>query len=241
MRCVVRVGPMAATLSPAAGAPTVGALLRDWRQRRRLSQLDLAIEADGVGPPPELRRDGPVEAEPRAGAAPGRAPGGARCATATPCCWRPATPRLPARRRSTPRRWRPCARPSTRSWRGHEPFPAVVVDRRWDLVAANRGASTVLTDGVAAGTCSSRRSTRCGSASTPTAWRPGSSTWPSTAPTCSTGCAGEIACHRRRRSGRAATTSCAAYPGVGRARRRRADAAPRCSCRCVLRDRRRAC
>ena len=26
--------------------PSVGTLLRDWRQRRRLSQLDLAVEAD---------------------------------------------------------------------------------------------------------------------------------------------------------------------------------------------------
>src|SRR5260370_17240347 len=32
--------------SPAAAAPAVGALLRQWRERRRLSQLDLAIQAD---------------------------------------------------------------------------------------------------------------------------------------------------------------------------------------------------
>jgi hypothetical protein len=31
---------------------------------------------------------------------------------------------------------------------GHEPYPAVVVDRRWDLVAANSAAMAVLTDGV---------------------------------------------------------------------------------------------
>src|SRR5438105_1722051 len=31
------------------GPPRVGALLRDWRTRRRLSQLDLALEA-GVSP-----------------------------------------------------------------------------------------------------------------------------------------------------------------------------------------------
>ena len=36
-----------ATASPATTAerPPVGAMLRDWRQRRRLSQLDLALEA----------------------------------------------------------------------------------------------------------------------------------------------------------------------------------------------------
>ena len=31
---------------------------------------------------------------------------------------------------------------------GHEPFPAVVVNRRWDLVTANRPARTLLADGV---------------------------------------------------------------------------------------------
>src|SRR4051794_38446921 len=30
---------------PMASAPPVGVLLRDWRQRRRLSRLDLALEA----------------------------------------------------------------------------------------------------------------------------------------------------------------------------------------------------
>lgn len=33
--------------------------------------------------------------------------------------------------------------------RGHEPFPAVVVDRRWDLVTANGPALAILSDGVA--------------------------------------------------------------------------------------------
>ncbi|HEX8802638.1 MAG TPA: helix-turn-helix transcriptional regulator [Acidimicrobiales bacterium] len=32
---------------------------------------------------------------------------------------------------------------------GHEPFPAVIVDQRWDLVSANGPAMAVLTDGVA--------------------------------------------------------------------------------------------
>ena len=34
--------------------------------------------------------------------------------------------------------------------RGHEPFPAVAVDRRWDLVSANGPALGILADGVAA-------------------------------------------------------------------------------------------
>jgi hypothetical protein len=32
---------------------------------------------------------------------------------------------------------------------GHEPYPAVIVDRVWDLVAANRPAQAILADGVA--------------------------------------------------------------------------------------------
>ena len=34
-----------AAMAPVADRPRVGALLRDWRRRRRLSQLDLALEA----------------------------------------------------------------------------------------------------------------------------------------------------------------------------------------------------
>jgi transcriptional regulator with XRE-family HTH domain len=37
---------MTTMTSPAPGARPVGELLREWRERRRLSQLDLAIQAD---------------------------------------------------------------------------------------------------------------------------------------------------------------------------------------------------
>ena len=37
---------MLAIQPPSSSAPSIGQLLRDWRQRRRLSQLDLALEAD---------------------------------------------------------------------------------------------------------------------------------------------------------------------------------------------------
>src|SRR3954471_15636060 len=33
-------------MSFVAARPAVGALLRDWRQRRRMTQMDLALEAD---------------------------------------------------------------------------------------------------------------------------------------------------------------------------------------------------
>jgi hypothetical protein len=32
---------------------------------------------------------------------------------------------------------------------GHQPFPAVIVDRTWNLVSANEAAMSILTDGVA--------------------------------------------------------------------------------------------
>lgn len=32
---------------------------------------------------------------------------------------------------------------------GHEPFPAVIVDRRWDLISGNTPAMSLMTDGVA--------------------------------------------------------------------------------------------
>ena len=59
--------------------------------------------------------------------------------------------------------------------KSHEPFPAIVVDRGWNLVAAN-GAIADADRGRRRRTCSNRRSTRCGSRCTPRAWRRGSPT-----------------------------------------------------------------
>ena len=46
---------------------------------------------------------------------------------------------------------------------GHEPFPAIVVDRALERRRRQRARSPMLTAGVAPSTCSSRRSTRSGS------------------------------------------------------------------------------
>ena len=48
---------------------------------------------------------------------------------------------------STRRRWRPVRDAIERVLDGHEPYPALVVDRHWELVAANRGVA-LLTAGV---------------------------------------------------------------------------------------------
>jgi transcriptional regulator with XRE-family HTH domain len=127
---------------------TIGDLLRDWRQRRRLSQLDLAVEAQvsprhlsfvetgRSQPSRELvidladQLDVPLARTqrhaPRAGYAPVYRETPLDTAEMTPV--REALDRLLG---------------------SHEPFPAVVTDRRWDLISANRPAQAVLSEGVA--------------------------------------------------------------------------------------------
>ena len=132
-------------VSPARG---IGGLIRDWRQRRRLSQLDLAVEAQVSArhlsfvetgrsrPSRELvlhlaeHLDVPLRERNALLLAAGYAP----VYHQTP---------LDAAEMS------PVREALDRILAGHEPFPAVVVDRRWDLVSANRPAMAILTDGVA--------------------------------------------------------------------------------------------
>ncbi len=128
-------------------AAGVGPLLRDWRRHRRRSQLDLALEAEvsprhlsfvetgRSRPSRELvlhlaeHLDVPLRDRNSLLLAAGYAPayretslGSAEMAPV-----RDAIDKILA---------------------GHEPFPGVVVDRRWDLVSANRPAMALLTDGV---------------------------------------------------------------------------------------------
>ncbi|WP_243737685.1 helix-turn-helix domain-containing protein [Blastococcus xanthinilyticus] len=126
---------------------TVGELLRGWRQRRRLSQLELAggagvsarhlsfLETGRARPSRDMvlhlaeQLDVPLRERNELLTAAGFAPAYAR---------------------------RGLDEPDMRTVRAaldlvlaaYEPFPAVVVDRAWDLVAANR-AVPVLTAGVA--------------------------------------------------------------------------------------------
>src|SRR3954469_21970511 len=125
----------------------VGGLLKEWRHRRRMSQLDLAVEAD-VSPRHlsfvETGRSRPsrelllhlaehldVPLRDRntlllaAGFAPAYRETGLDAGEMAPV--RDALEKILA---------------------GHEPFPAVIVDRHWNLVSANRPAMAVLTDGV---------------------------------------------------------------------------------------------
>src|SRR3954451_16635122 len=119
-----------------AAMSDVGLLLRDWRRRRRLSQLDLALEA-GVStrhlsfvetgrarPSPEMvehlaeQLDVPLRDRNRLLLAAGYAP-----------AYRERTLDEPE--------MGPVREALDRVLAGHEPYPAVVVDRGWNLVAAN--------------------------------------------------------------------------------------------------------
>jgi transcriptional regulator with XRE-family HTH domain len=128
-------------------APPVGELLRDWRQRRRMSQLDLSVEASVSArhlsfvetgrsrPSPEVilhlaeHLDVPLRDRNALLLAAGYAP----------------------RYRETPLdapEMHGVRATLDRLLAGHEPYPAVVVDRCWNLVAINAAAG-ILTEGCA--------------------------------------------------------------------------------------------
>jgi transcriptional regulator with XRE-family HTH domain len=129
-------------------ASPVGELLRDWRQRRRLSQLDVSLEAAVSArhlsfvetgrsrPSRELllhlaeHLDVPLRERNAMLLAGGYAPvyGQTPLDDGAMAPVRAALDKILA---------------------AHSPFPAVIVDRRWDLVTANEPAMALLTDGVA--------------------------------------------------------------------------------------------
>ncbi len=125
----------------------VGTLLRDWRQRRRLSQLDLALEA-GVStrhlsfvetgrskPSPEMvlhlaeQLEVPLRERNQLLLAAGYAP------------------QYGARSLEDPD-MSPIRDALGRVLAGHEPYPALAVDRGWNLVASNAALGPLL-EGVA--------------------------------------------------------------------------------------------
>jgi transcriptional regulator with XRE-family HTH domain len=142
-----------ATITPGS-APTrppahgVGPLLRDWRRRRRMSQLELSAEAEVSArhlsfvetgrsrPSPELvlhlaeHLDVPLRERNALLLAAGYAPRYHETALEAP-------------------EMAPVRDALDVILAGHHPFPAVVVDHRWDLVSANRAALGILADGVA--------------------------------------------------------------------------------------------
>jgi transcriptional regulator with XRE-family HTH domain len=134
---------MTTTMMPASGAAAFGPLLREWRSRRRLSQLDLALDAE-------------VSARHLSFVETGRAQ------PSRDMVLRLAEHlRVPLRERNTllvaagyapAFRERPLDDPALGPAReavdlvlkGHEPFPALAVDRHWNLVASNRAVAPLL-------------------------------------------------------------------------------------------------
>jgi transcriptional regulator with XRE-family HTH domain len=134
-------------VSDLASPSRVGSLLRDWRQRRRLSQLDLALEA-GVS----ARHLSFVET--------GRSRPSAEMvlllAEQLEVPLRDRNQLLLAAGFAPVYGQRGLDEPEMGAvrdtldlvLRGHEPYPAVVLDRHWGMVAAN-AAVALLTEGVA--------------------------------------------------------------------------------------------
>jgi transcriptional regulator with XRE-family HTH domain len=131
----------------ALDAPGVGAILRDWRQRRRLSQLDLALEA-GISTRHlsfvETGRSKPSADMVLHLAEQLEVPLRDRNALLLAAGY---APQYGARSLDDPEMAH-IRDALGRVLEGHEPFPALAVDRYWNLVASN-AALGVLLDGVA--------------------------------------------------------------------------------------------
>lgn len=134
-------------MSPAERQADVGPLLRGWRQRRRLSQLELSVRAEV-----STRHLSYLET--------GRASPSRdmvlHLAAHLEVPLRERNALLVAAGFAPTYRERPLDAPGMAAVRGvldrilagHEPYPALVVDRWWDLVAANRSVG-VLLEGIA--------------------------------------------------------------------------------------------
>jgi transcriptional regulator with XRE-family HTH domain len=127
------------------GAPSAGPLLREWRQRRNLSQLELAlrsavsarhlsfIETGRARPSREMvlhladRLDVPLRERNRLLLAAGFAP-------------------VFSERAFDEGEMAPIREALERFLVAHEPYPALVVDRHWNVLAANRGVAYVNRD-----------------------------------------------------------------------------------------------
>lgn len=130
-------------LGPSASAPPVGRQLRAWRQRRRLSQLDFALEAEISQKHLSFLESGRSR--------PSRAMV-LRLAEVLDVPLRERNGMLLAADYAPVFSERPLDDPSMRAAReaverlirAHEPYPALAVDRFWHLVAANASVSALL-------------------------------------------------------------------------------------------------
>jgi transcriptional regulator with XRE-family HTH domain len=134
-------------MTATAERPEVGSLLRDWRLRRRMSQLELAVEARVSARHLSFLETG--RSRPSAEMVLQLAetlvvPLRERNALLLAAGYAPAY----GQRGLEEPEMSPVREAIDRVLRGHEPYPAVVVDRHWGMVAGNRSVP-LLTDGVA--------------------------------------------------------------------------------------------
>jgi transcriptional regulator with XRE-family HTH domain len=117
--------------------PPLGLLLRDWRRRRRMSQLDLALEA-GVSARHlsflETGRSKPSRGMVLRLAEELEVPLRERNRMLLAAGYAPAYEERPLEAPEL----EPVRRAVAQVLTGHEPFPAAVIDRWWNLVASNR-------------------------------------------------------------------------------------------------------
>ena len=126
----------------------VGELLRDWRQRRRMSQLDLSVEASVSARHlsfVETGRSKPSRELLLHLASHLEVPLRDRNRLLLAAGYAPAYEARPLDDASMA----PVRAALDKILTSHQPYPAVIVDRSWDLVAANDAALQVLTEDVA--------------------------------------------------------------------------------------------
>jgi transcriptional regulator with XRE-family HTH domain len=127
----------------------VGPLIRDWRNRRRLSQLDLALDASVSARHlsfVETGRSKPSRELVLHLAEHLEVPLRERNALLLAAGYAPAYGERPLGDEAMA----PVRDALERLLQGHEPFPAVAVDRQWELVKANAPALALLSEGVEA-------------------------------------------------------------------------------------------
>jgi transcriptional regulator with XRE-family HTH domain len=139
---------MTATMTISGSGSGAGSMLRDWRRRRRLSQLDLALEAE-VSPRHlsfvETGRSKPSRELLLHLAEHLDVPLRERNSLLLASGYAPVYRETPLEADAMS----PVRAALDKILAGHQPFPAVIVDRTWNLVSANGAALSILTDGVA--------------------------------------------------------------------------------------------
>jgi transcriptional regulator with XRE-family HTH domain len=136
-------------MSVASPPQGVGQLLKDWRQRRRVSQLDLALEAEVSARHlsfVETGRSRPSRELLLHLAEHLDVPLRERNALLLAAGYAPVYRETPLDAEAMA----PVQRALDKVLASHEPFPAVIVDRHWDIVSINRPGVDILTEGVSA-------------------------------------------------------------------------------------------